>query len=67
MHGMPDAPRLVLTVNEAAALLSCSRSTVYRLCRDGMIRSVRLGAGQGGVRIPRTALEDFVNGGGVAA
>jgi len=39
----PSAPKLLLTVEEAADLLSIGRSLMYALIRSGAIPSVRIG------------------------
>jgi excisionase family DNA binding protein len=48
-----------LHVKEAALLLGQHEVSVRRHIRDGALRAVRLGPG-GRVRIPREALEEFV-------
>lgn len=52
-----DAPRLLLSPNEAARALSVSRSKLYRLLREGHLQSVMLG---GCRRIPVVSLERLV-------
>ncbi len=53
-----DPPRkLLVTAEDAAALLSLGRSTVYQLIRAGRIPSVRVGRTR---RIAFAALEAFV-------
>ena len=47
-----------LCVKEVAEMLSVSMQTVYKLVKSGELRSVRVG--KRGIRIPRTALDDFV-------
>ena len=58
---MTDAPhrppRLLLRPEDAADMLSLSRTTVYGLLRSGALRSVKVG---GLRRIPVDALEEFV-------
>lgn len=54
-----DAPRLLLSPDEAARALSVSRSQLYRLIREGRLRSVMLG---GSRRIPVASLERLVEG-----
>ena len=44
------------TVEELAALLKVSSSTVYALVRSGRVRSIRIGAQY---RIPASALEEL--------
>jgi excisionase family DNA binding protein len=50
--------RLLLTPEEAAAVLSVGRTKVYELIARGQLFSVRIGASR---RIPRVALETFVS------
>ena len=50
-------PRLLLTVPEAAAALSISRSKLYELLTAGLVRSVRI---DGSRRVPLQALEAYV-------
>jgi excisionase family DNA binding protein len=52
-----DSPRLLLTVPDAAAALSISRSKLYELLAAGLVRSVRI---DGSRRIPLQALESYV-------
>jgi len=52
-----NAPRLLLTVPDAAAALSISRSKLYELLAAGLVRSVRI---DGSRRIPFQALEAYV-------
>jgi excisionase family DNA binding protein len=43
---MQDKGRLLVTIDEAAIMLSTSRQTIYRMIRNGEIRTIRLGARQ---------------------
>jgi excisionase family DNA binding protein len=52
-----DSPRLLLTVPDAAAALSISRSKLYELLTAGLVPSVRI---DGSRRIPLQALEAYV-------
>ena len=52
-----NAARLLLTVPDAAAVLSISRSKLYELLAAGLVRSVRI---DGSRRIPFQALEAYV-------
>jgi len=52
----------LLSVQEAAELLSVSPTTVYGLCRRKLIRHVRIGLGRGSVRIEEQDLEDYLRG-----
>lgn len=53
---------LTLTVQQVAKLLGVSRNTAYRLVRSKKLRSIRVGRQ---IRIPCSALEDYLNGSGV--
>lgn len=50
--------RFFLRPTEAAEVLGLSRSTVYRLIKDGVLPSVRLG--RRGVRVPAALLQEWV-------
>jgi excisionase family DNA binding protein len=50
--------REYLTVAEAAALWRVSVPTIYRRCADGSIPHIRVGGGDGPIRIPAEAFED---------
>lgn len=50
--------RLALTVDEAAELLSISRSLAYRWAKDGTLPTIRVG---NAVRVPRRALEAWID------
>lgn len=52
-----EAPRLMLTVEEAARRLSVSRTTLYDLLHRGEIESVHIGSLR---RVPVDCLEEFV-------
>lgn len=54
-EGLP----LTLTVQQVAKLLKVSKNTAYRLVRSGTLRSIRVGRQ---IRVPRSALEDYLNG-----
>lgn len=49
-----------LTVKQAAELLTVSPTTVYDLCREGLLSHVRIGCGRGTIRITRAALDRYV-------
>jgi excisionase family DNA binding protein len=51
--------RLLLTVNEAAALLGIKRTKLYELPAVGALASVRIGSSR---RVPVAALEAYVEG-----
>lgn len=50
-------PKLLFTVEEAAAVLGVGRTTVFGLLRDGRLGSVRIGASR---RISMASLEAYV-------
>lgn len=54
---LPPAERLALRVDEAAALLSISRSQAYQLIAEKKLPHVRVGES---VRVPRAALEAWL-------
>ncbi len=56
-RGWPDVERLLLKPEEAADLLGIGRSKLYELLAQGAVDSVRIG---GSRRVPRAALEEFV-------
>ncbi len=49
-----------MTVAEAAAALECSPKTIYAMCRKGRLRSYRVGAGKGHLRITECAIRDYL-------
>lgn len=49
--------KLLLTPEEAADVLNVSRSRVYELLRDKVLRSVKIGKSR---RIPTAAVHDYV-------
>lgn len=53
----PNAPRVLVKVEEAARLLSISRSTAYALIGAGDLESVTIGRAR---RVPADAIESFV-------
>lgn len=58
-----EAPERVLKARDVADHLGCTPDTVYLLIRKGELRSIRVGRL---VRIPESALAEFVRGGGGA-
>jgi excisionase family DNA binding protein len=52
-----DAPALLVTVDNACARLGVSRSTLYKLAREGQLVTVQIGAAR---RVPVAALDDLV-------
>lgn len=57
VDGLPRREPLLLTICEAAELLSVGRTTAYRLIDDGELEVVRIGRA---ARVPRAAVVDFV-------
>lgn len=55
-QGHDDQPRVLLTVEAAAARLSISRTRMYALIKTRDVTSVRVGRLR---RIPATALDEF--------
>lgn len=59
MHGQPpDPPRVVLSVEAAADLLSISRTRMFALIKAGTVRSSRIGRLR---RIPPESLAEYVD------
>ena len=56
MPAEPAADRL-LTVDEVASRLACSRKTVYRLCWSGALESVKRGPHR---RVLESALRQYI-------
>lgn len=52
---------MMLTIQEAAERLRVSASLVYRLVRNGALPCIRVGLGQGRLRILAADLESYVN------
>jgi len=52
------APRLLLTIEQAAQRLGVGRSTMYGLVLDGEVESVRIGRLR---RVPHDALTDYLD------
>ena len=50
----------LLTVQEVAQRLRCSRALVYLLCEKGKLSHHRLGLGRGTIRISESDLEAFL-------
>lgn len=68
-HDTTDAPTVALTgtsfltAAEVAERLNVCRSTVYNLISSGRLPSHRFGKGKvrrGGIRVPETAVRDFL-------
>ena len=51
------APRVLLTVEDAARAMAVGRTTVYQLLAAGSLRSVKIGRSR---RIPLDAIRDYV-------
>ena len=64
LAGEPTEPtdRRLLSIAQAAVALGVSRTTIWRLLRDGRLPSVELRAG-GSRRIPSQAVTEFVQKG----
>ena len=58
MNSPPRTPRLAYTVQEAAALLSLSRSLVYELINAGKIETIKIGRAR---RITSKQLEAYLH------
>jgi excisionase family DNA binding protein len=50
----------LLTVEETAERLSCSRSAVYQLCAARLLPHTRVGLGRGRIRISEADLEVYL-------
>ncbi len=61
---MNDATPLALSVPQVAQLLGVGINTTYDLVRSKQLRSIRVGRQ---IRVPRSALEDYLNGSGQIA
>ncbi len=59
---LADLPE-VLTVREVGRFLRIGRNQAYALVASGQVRSCRIG---GAIRVPRSALEQFVEGAATA-
>jgi excisionase family DNA binding protein len=55
---------VLLSVKQAAKLLSGSKATVYHLCSSGALRHTRIGAPgrRGVIRIPQDAIDEYLKG-----
>ena len=51
----------LMTAQEAAARLKCSRALIYALCEKGKLSHHRLGLGRGTIRISTADLAAFLN------
>ena len=56
---MENGTPVLLTINQATAVLHQSRSTLYRKIKQGQLRALRLGEG-GPLRITPDALADHL-------
>jgi len=57
----PDAPApLLVTAPVAARMLSCCTKTLWALRRDGRLRAVHIGKGNGGIRFDVRDLDAFI-------
>ena len=57
-NGSERTPRLLLTVEEAADRIGICRSSMFKLIRQGNVKSVKVGRLR---RVTPAALEDFVH------
>jgi excisionase family DNA binding protein len=57
-RGQVVSEPLLLRVEEAARMLSLSRTTVYLLMESGQLPSIKCGTAR---RIPRVALDEWIN------
>ncbi len=57
VRSLEKSPRLLLTVEEAAERIGICRSNMFKLIRQGDVRSVKVGRLR---RVTPAALEDFV-------
>lgn len=53
----PTVERLTYTVEEAAGAIGCGRTSVFRLLREGKLRSIRVGSRR---LIPREEIDRFI-------
>lgn len=49
--------RLLITITDAAAMLSISKAALYRLILQGQVRTIQIGRSR---RIPVSALQEFI-------
>lgn len=61
MTGSPERELTLLTVQEVADRLKCSRALVYALCDKGKLPHHRLGLGRGTIRVSERDLATFLN------
>lgn len=47
-------------VSEVAADLGTSVSTIYRAVKSGRLRALRFGTGKGAIRVPASAVAEYV-------
>lgn len=53
----PSAPKILYRAEEAAALMSISRTAVFGLIRDGRLHAIKVG---GRRRIPHSAIAEYI-------
>ena len=51
---------MLLTVKQASERLNCSKTLVYALCGQGVLKHIRLGLGRGTIRIEEDDLFAFI-------
>ena len=49
-----------MTVNQAAAKREVEASTIYDLCRHGLLGHARIGVGRGVIRISQADIDDYL-------
>lgn len=55
-----DQAARMYRVNSVADLLDVSRATVYRAIESGALRALKIGTGKGVLRIPESAIAEYV-------
>ena len=60
-------PGSALKVKDVAVALDVNVQTVYALVKQGDLKSFRVGAGRGTIRIPRAALKTYADERGIPA
>lgn len=51
---------LILKIDQVAHWFQCSPAMIYQMIAEGRLRAIRLGKGQGGLRVRREAAEEFL-------
>ncbi|MFF4821196.1 helix-turn-helix domain-containing protein [Kitasatospora sp. NPDC001309] len=63
----PTDPTDYLTVPQVAFALRLSQETVWRMARNGLLATYRVGNGRGLVRVPRDAFRAYLSATGLPA